>query len=234
MPTIPVELGFTLGDWMPPPALASIAGTSLAWRSSIAADGVARLISEFRGKPRIKALLWGLLAAVQDAEDAKWQVLTGIWLDTAEGVQLDGLGVLLDLERAGWSDDTYRAYLKAKILVLRSDASGPALIAILSAIGVTLELATLERSGMAAIRLTLDELLDEEIEPADVFAMLSHATAAGVRFTLEFPTVELTDAFTWADGDVDQADTRRGWPTDDSAFVDGGYWNGELATTEAA
>lgn len=233
MPTPPIILDTRFGDWTPSPGLMRIAGTSLAWRSSIAREGVSKLIPEFQGKPRIAAILGGLLAAVQDAEDAKWQVLTLIWLDTAEGVQLDALGLIVDLPRAAWSDDTYRAYLKAQILVLRSDGSWPALVAILRAIAVDVSLVHIERSGMAAGIVRLGAPLTGEITPLDVDAMLERAKSGGVRLTLEYPTAALADTFTWADGDVDQSDSRRGWPSDDSAS-DGGIWSGELASSEAA
>lgn len=233
MPSPPITLGFTFGDWTPPPALRRLAGTSLAWVGDVGDRSVTLLISEFR-KPTIEALLRSLVAEAQDFEDAVWQVLVGIWLDTAEGVQLAMLGALLDLPNAGWSDDTYRVYLKAQILVLRTEGSWPHLLKILEAIGVTVSLTTIDEPGMAAMRVSLGELLGAEVLPADVYRLLVAAKPSGVRFSLEFPTAEIADAFTWADGDVDQADTRRGWPTDDADFVDGGYWNGELVTTEAA
>jgi hypothetical protein len=232
MPTPPITLPFEFGDWTPPPALAAIAGTPLAWESSVGDDGVELLISQFRDKPRIGAFLRGLLAAVQDLEDATWSVLIGIWLDTAEGVTLDELGVIVNLPRAGWGDDTYRLYLKAQVLVLRSDGSWPALVAILSAIGITLSVTSIDEPGMAEMRVTLGELLDGDVLPADVNALLVAAKPGGVRFRLEYPTAALTDAFTFASGDVDETDAARGFADDGETA--GGFLDGDERTTEAS
>lgn len=229
MPSFPHRFG----DWTPPEPLRELEGTPIAWVEDHGDDAVALLLSQFQGKPRIEALVRAYLAGVQDLHDAIYQVLIGIWIDGAEGVQLDGIGEILGLPRSGWTDTTYRVFLRAQVLVLRSHGTWPDMVGILRVIGVTLALTSVADSGIAAMRVALGELLDGDVLPADVYRLLLAAKPAGVRLTVEYPTVGAEDSFTWADADVDQADDRLGWPSDDAAS-DGGLWAGELVSTVTA
>lgn len=67
---------------------------------------------------------------VQELEDAIIQILDETTLPTAIGVQLDGLGEIVGLERQGLDDATYRARLRSQILANRSNGTINELIAI--------------------------------------------------------------------------------------------------------
>lgn len=67
---------------------------------------------------------------VQELEDAILQILTDTILTTAVGVQLDGLGEVIGLERQGLDDATYRARLRSQILANKSNGTINELIAI--------------------------------------------------------------------------------------------------------
>jgi hypothetical protein len=219
------------GGYTPPDGLAEIEGTDLAWVESHCEDAQELLLAQFRDKPRLETLICALAGMWEDLDDAIWDVMISRGLDTAEGVQLDMLGTIVDLGRAGWVDETYRRLLRAQILVLRSDGTRPALCKILAAMGVTLSLTSISRAGMAAFRVVIGELLDD-ITGADLFGFLERARGGGIRLELEYPTTEIDEAFTWADGDVDQADSLRGWA--DDGLTLGGYWIGDAASSERA
>lgn len=222
-------------DWTaysPAPGLETIEGTELAWTEDHCEEGKALLISQFRDKPRIEGVLCALLDGVQDLHDAIWQVLTERWLDSATGVQLDQLGTIVALPRTGWIDGTYRQLLRAQILTLRSKGTWPDIGKVLAALGITLSAAVYDEPGMAAMRVILGEALDGDVTAQDVFNFVVRAKPAGVRFVLEFPVADVLETFTWADGDVNQADTLRGWADDTETL--GGYFAGDLATTEVA
>ena len=51
----------------------------------------------------------------QEVEDALYQLLTERYLDKAIGTQLDVLGEIVDVERAGLSDGVYRTRIRFKI-----------------------------------------------------------------------------------------------------------------------
>lgn len=222
---------FSWVAYSPAPGLEALEGTTLEWVESHCEDGKGLLISQFRNKPRIEATLCALLAGVQDLHDAIWQVLTERWLGSAVGVQLDQLGTIVNLPRAGWVDGTYRGMLRAQVLTLRSKGRWPDLFAILEAMGVTLTLTTVDEPAMAAMRIVLGEPMDGDISAADVFNFITRAKPAGVRFTLEFPVEDLAETFAWADGDVNQVDTLRGWADDTETL--GGHFADVLSTTEA-
>jgi hypothetical protein len=68
-------------------------------------------------------------------------IVSAFQLPSASGVQLDALGALLGLARAGRDDGTYRAWLQAQELVLRSRGRPDELLKILqlTAPGAALE-----------------------------------------------------------------------------------------------
>jgi len=81
--------------------------------------------------PRAEAFVSIFGARWQVVEDFLWQLATERGLDEAVGVQLDGIGDILDESRGGLTDDQYRLFLRAKILVLKSRGRVGGLINIL-------------------------------------------------------------------------------------------------------
>lgn len=74
-----------------------------------------RLISQFKEKPNINLLLEILVQPLQAFENVLIAVLQQRWIDTAQGVQLDGLGEILGIARQGLTDDPYRDALRLQI-----------------------------------------------------------------------------------------------------------------------
>ena len=178
--SFPISLG-----WIP---AITEAGT-LTYESDHAARAKELLISQFQ-KPRIQAMVTALCAGIQDAEDVCWQLLTERWIDTAVGVQLDGLGAILDLPRAGWVDEVYRQILRAQILALRSKGHWVDLFKILDATGVDLTLVLAQEWFPAAITVHVDEVIGPDILANDVFHLLVRAKPECVRLCLFFLTVD--------------------------------------------
>jgi hypothetical protein len=92
--------------------------------------GLARLPSQFRDKPKLKAFLTVLMTPAQPLEDALWQLLTERDIDTAVGDQLDQIGVIVNQPRLGNDDDTYRRFLYVRIAINRSSGTPEELIRI--------------------------------------------------------------------------------------------------------
>lgn len=232
---MPVELTEPLvwrfGDWSPPPGLEAIEGTPLAWNPDHG-TATSLLIDQFRTKERIVLLLRCFLAGVTDLDDAIWQCLTERWLDTSIGVQLDRLGWIVDLPRLGWEDETYRLLLKVQILTLKARGNWPDTFAIVARAGFDVSLCRKWEPRVAAKILYLGEPFADDVTAELLFGFLARATPAGVRFTLEAPTVDDSMSLYWADGDVEQADADRGWG--DDAGTTGGVMERELANSEVA
>lgn len=235
MSHLPYELPFELpgGDEYEPIAgWSSIPGTSLAWLESYCEEGKNLLLSQFREKPILEAVLCALSDGVQEIENASWQVLTERWLDTAVGAQLDGIGRLVELARYGWDDETYRAFLRAQILVLRSEGTWPDLFGILAALELDLAEVTFAESYPAAFRIDLGQPL-VGFDGGDVFALLERARSTAVRLSLVFPTTGTDGVFTLAESTALELDAGRGCGDATGADI-GGELAALLATTEIA
>lgn len=97
-------------------------------------EGIDRLLEQFKDKPRILAWVTALLGQVQEIEDALYQLYWERLLDNAVGAQLDGIGQIVVLDRQGFDDEPYRAFLRAKIRVNLSNGKTEELIYILKLI----------------------------------------------------------------------------------------------------
>jgi hypothetical protein len=80
-------------------------------------DLVDIIITQFRDKYNYNELLKIFSKQVDEIEVVIFQLLNDRWLDTAIGEQLDILGRILVLDRAGRDDETYRRMLKAKAYI---------------------------------------------------------------------------------------------------------------------
>ena len=81
-------------------------------------------------QPRITALIQALALGVQCLEDAIFDLDISSTLPNATGATLDQWGSLVGERRGGLSDDDYRVFIEAKLLVLRSNGTPDELIEI--------------------------------------------------------------------------------------------------------
>lgn len=94
-------------------------GDAVAVIETHAVDAEGRLVYEFKDKPTIHTLVNTLANRHQTLEN----LLQGMdpdmlyLIDTAVGVQLDTIGVILGRPRAGFVDDTYRVHLRTQALI---------------------------------------------------------------------------------------------------------------------
>lgn len=93
-----------------------------------------RLTEQFRGKARIAAFAASISAEAQALELAVLTVLVADALSGAAGVELDVLGQMVGEARAGRADDTYRAWIGARINANRSDGLEEDLIGVVRAV----------------------------------------------------------------------------------------------------
>ena len=83
-------------------------------------QGRALLLEQYRGKPRLDALLAAYTRQVQKLEDAIWSVILGRMLENAAGVQLDKIGKIVGQKRLGEPDVRYRMLIQVRIAINRS------------------------------------------------------------------------------------------------------------------
>jgi len=75
------------------------------------------LLSRYRGRPRITALIGALALGVQTVEADLHGLVWSATLDAAIGAHLDQWGALVDEKRAGLDDPDYLVFIKARIQV---------------------------------------------------------------------------------------------------------------------
>lgn len=101
------------------------------------AEAVGNLIDQFKGQPNVEAFIEAWAQQSQEIETAAFGLLTGTTLATAVGVQLDGLGELVGVEREGRSDPDYRLRISAQILFNNSSGTIEDLLQLAVALGAT-------------------------------------------------------------------------------------------------
>jgi hypothetical protein len=189
--------------------------------SDVVARGVARLPQQFRETTDFKALVEVLLQHFQDAEDALWSLNTLRWLDTATHAQLDELGALVGEPRgAHTADDVYRLWVKARILVNRSNGKPEELLHIL---------ALLEPDATTDITeyypaFYLLTAIDTAADPVELAAILHQAKPAGVGTGFVYSPLPASEIFTLSDDDtLVTGDSLLGLASDDG-FTSGGHF----------
>ncbi len=150
-------------------------------------EGLANLISQFQGKPKIEAFLRILLGQVQDLENAYSDLLTETTIETAEGIHLDNIGAIVNEPRSGRADPDYRVAIRARIGLNTSEGT------IEDVIGIALSVAgeqvgvTIREFFPASFILEIDTPIDTSV--VDVTRLASFISAGrptGVRGLLTY------------------------------------------------
>jgi len=87
---------------------------------ALVAEGITRLLEQYKGSETLKKLLTIYLEEIQELEDANFAVITSRFLEGAEGAQLDVLGALVGELRQGKTDEAYKVWITARIRLNRS------------------------------------------------------------------------------------------------------------------
>ncbi len=178
---------------------------------------LARLSTQFRDKPNIKAITEILAGQIQDIEDVFWQLLTEVGLYAfpplveAEGVQIDGIGRILGLARAkGQSDADYRTLLGAQIRLNLSNGEPETLISILGTL-TNSDVIKMVEYFPGHVILTFDGVPLSGI----LGGLIQKAAAAGVRIDVvqAFPPL-LQGTFKFSDTDASVLGSSQGFSDD--------------------
>lgn len=189
------------------------------------AQGLSRLIEQYKGKPRIQGFLESWLEEVQELSDAAWAVILSRLVDHATGHHLRVLGKIAGQPWREESDERFRVLVRARIAANISSGTVDDLLRVAS---LVLGAATFELTELFPATVIVD--VSSPIDFADLaFELLRDAKAGGVAFSLHwFDGHEADAAFTWADGDEFQEDADRGFGGDDPEVGPGGMWIGDF------
>jgi len=75
------------------------------------------LIQQYKDKPKFKQILQAMNKQAEDLENAIFEIRDDYWLSTAEGEQLDVIGKIVGIDRAGKDDINYREAIRVKIII---------------------------------------------------------------------------------------------------------------------
>ncbi len=184
--------------------------TELTKKTTITSEALANLIELFKGKPNLSALIAAFTDQSQDIEDGAFEVLLDTIIATAVGVQLDGIGVIVGRARRGLSDTLYRVRLQAQILINKSSGTLDEILTIV----VLLEaapIANVEEQFPAAFVIDIPDI---QGDPAQLAAIIAEARSAAVNGHLHYSLSPVAELFTFASGDVPEADTSKGFAND--------------------
>lgn len=164
--------------------------------------GLARLIWQYRGsQPRLQAWLAAYLEQIQSLEDVAIQVMTDRWPLTAIGVQLDTLGKIVGQSRGTLTDDQYRLFILARILVNKSKGRAAELGDILTILGFPTIDIWEHYPGEIHVSVAGADFGELVVE------LLADAKAGGVLLRFTFSDEDEDDVFQMADvlgvGDID-------------------------------
>ena len=135
----------------------------------------------------ITLLLTALAGPAQDVEAALQELMTERAIDTAEGVNLDMIGVIVDQARQSLDDDTYRAFLRTRIATSRSRGTLPSVLRIARAmLGDNLSTTIVyDNQGIAAFVIRVLGNVIADTIATGLLMFLQLGASAGVRVILE-------------------------------------------------
>lgn len=174
------------------------------------------LLSQFRDKPTMRALVAAFSEGAQLLEDEVYDLVGQLDLETATGFGLNLLGSRVFEQRRGLSDDDYRAIIRGKIRALRGggtaqDIYDTAIAA--SAAGVTVELRELPPASYEVTFVSNASVTPGPLYRKRLRALMDLARPAG--WQAEYLLASLTPAFAF-EGPPDE--DRAGF--DEGAFIE--------------
>lgn len=178
-------------------------------------------LTQFKGAPVMEGILRSYAIQLQELEDVFFQLLLLKSIEDSSGVQLDGLGAIVGEPRDGRDDDEYRPAIASRVLINKSSPTVEQILAVFNSINSRLY--TIQDRGYATFELEISgSSTTMGLAIVKLLQILQEVKAAGVRAKLLYHQASEDDVFAFADGDVWQADTRRGFA--DDAETTGGYF----------
>lgn len=144
-----------------------------------ATDAASNLIGFIKNKANLTALINALGGEIQAAEDVFWDELTKRDINSSVGQQLDNIGDIVVLPRAGLNDADYRVQIRAKVLINISSGLINELINIFTLVTANANTVTIKPSYPAQYIMIFGNALTVTV--ANLLALITSANPAGVQ-----------------------------------------------------
>lgn len=145
-----------------------------------------RIIEQFEDKPLLLGLMCSLVTPLQELEFVYDDLYTKRWLDSSEGVQLDGIGDIVGLSRQGLNDEEYRNGLRFQISVNMSNGEWETMISVTKEL-TNATIVRIQEMFPAGIHL----FTDGATIPINLIQLLEQSAPAGVKLTVSTTYLEL-------------------------------------------
>lgn len=174
------------------------------------------LLSQFRDKPKIRALVAAMAEATQVLEDETYDLVGSLDLSVATGWSLNVLGSRVFEQRRGLSDEEYRSIIRGKIRALRGGGTAQDIYE--TAIAAAPPATRVEMRELPPASYEITFVVDPSFSPSAIFrkrlrTLLGLAKPAG--WQAEYLLAVTTPAFAF-EGPPD--DGRAGF--DEGRFID--------------
>jgi len=205
-----------------------MAGEIIEQRTNHEALAVSRYIEQFKGKPKLEALIRSYAEQIQDLEDAAFEVILERLLDNAVGVQLQTIAKIVGAPVTTSNDAELRIIIRTQIAINLSDGTAEDLINVLRLILLTSgEAFHIREEPPHQVRLVIDDPLSTIVNPTTAVGLLDSADMASIRVLLDYIASPMAESLAYAD-ETDGASDGLGWGDSIGGGV-GGKWG---STTE--
>jgi hypothetical protein len=195
---------------------------TLTQKTDHVSEALDNSIDFFKNKPKFAAFMTALVNQIQDIEDVSFELFLNRWLDTAVGVQLDGLGDIVGESRQGRGDDDYRLAIKARIQINFSNATPEDIYAALVNFNDRIYEFIDVYPATFMIRLVDALVSGTDPTPEEFQAFLNTINAGGVKAWFQYSEADDDNTFTFSSGDTAEASDNQGFSFDPiGPFEDG-------------
>jgi hypothetical protein len=172
-------------------------------------DAVSALTDTF-DKPVNRAFISTFAKQVQDIENVAFAVLQGRTINTAVGVQLDGLGELVGAPRAGRTDDTYRVRIRAQIALNLSSGTPDEILRIVQLMVGSAKLAEYFPASFI-VDSTAGANPTSAATALEISSIVKAATPAGVRSQHIYAVSPASKVFRFSSSNVSEMNPDKGF-----------------------
>lgn len=143
-------------------------------------EALALMLEEYKESPDLRALLTSYIEQVQELEEVSYDIYEKRLLDDAAKAQIDDLGELVRQERTSNDDEIYRAFIKARIAINRSNGRTEEIINILRLVSLSTDIYHVRDTGNASI--VVETFTPQTSAWADlILTLVKDAKAGGVK-----------------------------------------------------